>query len=603
MDFGRFSFLLLAISFGKSINLKEKKMDAQAYYTPESLARKAWAKFKNKDVTRLLEPSAGEGSLLKPWLDKESYYNGKSRAALVDCIEIDITRHPGLRSKGCNVVGVDFMAFNGASIYSHILLNPPFAEGVKHVLKAWEILFDGEMVAIINAETIRNPFSGERKMLVNLIEQHGSVEFLQGEFMTPETERKTPVEIALIHLEKSSNFEMDFLAGLEVDKMTSSGLASNFKEFNEIAMHQGMIENSVTAFNAAVKAAREESFAAARSRYYAGLLGDTMATLQSCDTNKNKAVRTNLDMVRKELQEHYDQLKDRAWTSILRSTQVTDRLSSNAQRRLEKEFENVKQLEFTVANIYGFILGLIDKQSEINMEMMLDVFDSITRHHSENRVYYKGWKSNDRHRTAAYKVKMTRFVMPGHKDDGWRNSPSWDTTRFLADWDKVFAMLDGKTQPDVPLATEFGRCFGELKRGKRISTSYFDVRYYPGIGTIHFFPTDKKLIDRFNRTVGRARQWLPPEGEKVSDNFWLQYEKSEKYSAEVQAEITKANRSRSFWNSVEYDITSKDDARRDCAIAKLDEVIDAVLLKHGIDPAMLIESDQKQAGLLLLAAA
>lgn len=159
-------------------------MDMQAYYTPDSLARKAWAKFKNKDVIRLLEPSAGEGDLIEPWTGREQWRSGKHTAKLVDCVEIDISRHPTLRGKGFNVVGVDFMAFNGASIYSHILLNPPFADGAKHALKAWEILFDGEMVAILNAETIKNPFSGERKMLLNLIEQYGSVEFLQDEFVT-----------------------------------------------------------------------------------------------------------------------------------------------------------------------------------------------------------------------------------------------------------------------------------------------------------------------------------------------------------------------------------------------------------------------------------
>lgn len=576
-------------------------MDIQAYYTPEALAKKAWAKFKNKDVTRLLEPSAGEGGLLKPWLVQNRDSWSKNRAAFVDCIEIDITRHPILRDQGLNVVGVDFMSFGGASIYSHVLLNPPFESGVKHVLKAWEILFDGELVAIINAESIKNSFSGERKMLVNLIEQYGSVEFLKDEFLSPETERKTPVEIALIHLEKCSNFEMNFLAGLEVDEMTASGLTGGYQEFNEIAVHQGMIENSVTAFNAAVKAAREEVFAAARTRYYTGLLGETMETLQAKESNKSpKAVKTNLDQVRKEMQEKYEDLKNRAWTNVLRSTQVTSRLSSKAQKRLEADFEDVKKLEFTVQNIYGFILGLINKQSEINIEMLCDTFDAISSYHYDNRIYYKGWKSNSKHRTAAYKVKMSRFIIPGHS--GHSYGPDWDTSRFLADFDKTFAMLDGKKEPEISLEWAFREHYSELRAGKRISTSYFDVRFFPGASTIHFFPTNKKLIDRFNRMVGLHRQWLPPEGEKVPDNFWLQYEKSEKFSVELQAEIKKQNRGRSFWGRLEYDINSKDDDVRDRAVAALDEAIDTVLTQNDIDPATLIGVAHAQAALPMQAA-
>ncbi len=577
-------------------------MDIQAYYTPESLSRKAWAKFKNKDVTRLLEPSAGEGGLVKPWLDQNAYHWGKSRAALVDCIEIDISRHPILIAQGMNVVGVDFMSFGGASIYSHILLNPPFESGVKHVLKAWEILFDGELVAIIGAESIKNPFSGERRMLVNLIEQFGSVEFLQDEFMSPETKRKTPVEIALIHLQKSSNFEMNFLAGLEEDTMTASGLASGYKEFNEIAVHQGMIENSVTAFNAAVKAAREEVFAAARTRYYTSLLGETMEFLQSKDRNVSPdAVKTNLDQVRKDMQEKYDDLKNRAWTNVLRSTQVTSRLSSKAQKRLEADFEDVKKLEFSISNIHGFLLGLINCQATINVEMLCDTFDAISMYHHENRCYFKGWKSNSKHRTSAYKVKMSRFIIPRNGFNSW--GPDWDTLRFLADFDKIFAMLDGKKEPEVSLEYVFNAHYKELMQGKRIDASYFSVRAFRGTGTIHFFPRDKKLIDQLNRIVGRVRSWLPLEGEKVSDSFWLQYEKAEKFSAQLQTEIAKQNKTRSFWNHLEYDINSKDDDVRDRAVAALDEAIDTVLLKNGIDPATLIESDQKQQSLLLLAAA
>lgn len=69
-------------------------------------------------------------------------------------------------------------------------------------------------VAIINAETIRNPFSQDRQRLCSLIECHGSVEFLQDEF-TDEVERTTSVEIALIYLEKipGQYLDVDALMG------------------------------------------------------------------------------------------------------------------------------------------------------------------------------------------------------------------------------------------------------------------------------------------------------------------------------------------------------------------------------------------------------
>jgi len=63
--------------------------------------------------------------------------------------------------------------------------------------------------------------------------------------------------------------------------------------------------------------------------------------------------------------------------------------------------------------------------------------------------------------------------------------------------------------------------------GDRLSSDYCDVRYYPGVGTIHFFPTNKAVIDRMNRLVGKERQWIPQDDAKASKAFWEQFEKAE----------------------------------------------------------------------------
>lgn len=124
-------------------------MDAfQFYPTPEGLARRAWAKFGAKDITRLLEPSAGRGDLLAV---RPGRYDGW-RQYPIDCCEIDIRKHADLKAAGHSVVGLDFLEFSSGAPYSHIILNPPFSMGAQHALKAWDILFDGEIVAILNAE-------------------------------------------------------------------------------------------------------------------------------------------------------------------------------------------------------------------------------------------------------------------------------------------------------------------------------------------------------------------------------------------------------------------------------------------------------------------
>ena len=108
---------------------------------------------------------------------------------------------------------------------------------------------------------------------------------------------------------------------------------------------------------------------------------------------------------------------------------------------------------------------------------------------------------------------------------------------MLSDIDKVFAMLDGKQAPVNSLVALFEKQYQNLIAGQRLSSDYFDVRYYPGVGTIHFFPRDKQLIDQLNRVVGRRRAWLPSESQPANEGFWKQYEQAERMDADVRKEF------------------------------------------------------------------
>ncbi|WAR45987.1 DUF4942 domain-containing protein [Methylomonas rapida] len=562
----------------------------QYYPTPEALSRKAWAMFKNQQFARVLEPSAGEGHLLRPG----PYQYGKRLP--IDCIEIDIRKHAVLRDEGYAVVGMDFLQFQSGSVYSHIIMNPPFAEGAKHVLKAWEILFDGEIVAILNAETVRNPFSKERQLLLRLIEQHGEVEFLSEMFAGEDTERKTPVEIALVWLKKTSTFEQDILGSilddLRQDRREADDLAGEFHLPHELALPNAFIDNAVLMFNAAVEAARQAVVSEARASRYRTMLGKTLGELSGGGISSEDD--SSSDAVKRTLFKRYHDLKNRAWASILRSTQVTSRLSSTAQKRLESDFEAVKSLEFTVPNIYGFLQGIIDQQGDIQLSMVCDVFDLITRYYSDNAVFYMGWKSNDKHRTLGMRIKTTRFVLPGHKVESYHNSLNWESERLLADFDKVFALLDGKTEAEVSLVSVFRQHFHELRAGKRISGSYFDVRYYPGVGTIHFFPKSKTLIDRMNRWVGRQRRWLPPVESQAGKGFWQQFEQAENLDRAFHTEVNKQcpRSSRHVHFDPFWAIKHGGESEREKGHRLLTQAMSTVLASRGIDPDAVLKNEQ-----------
>lgn len=568
-------------------------MDNQFYPTPSRLARKAWATFKNRQFLRVLEPEAGNGDLAKaaPFLT-----DGSRREGSIDCCELDITRHPTLKAVGLPVVGVDFLEMRDGSLYSHIIMNPPFADGASHVLKAWDILWDGEIVAILNAETMKNPFSRERQLLVGLVQRHGSCEYLQEAFQDPDTQRKTNVEVALVHLTKVANFLVDIMGAIlqntTRDHRDGTEGAANNADFQDLILPANFIENTVTAYEAAVTAAREAVFAQARQNHYEAFLGATLAE-RNGEYPADEAAPSKT-FVTQELKVRYDTIKNRAWSGILRSSTVLDKLSSAAQRRVESDFKSIQNLEFTVSNVYGFLKGVMDCQSDIQIEMACDVFDLFTRYHTDNAVFYRGWKSNDKHRTCGMRLKTTRFVLPGHPTESWQRDLNYRSRQMLSDIDKVFAMLDGKSAPLLSLESTFAYGFQALRDGERKSSSYFDVRYYPGTGTIHFFPTHKGLVDRLNRLVGRHRRWLPAEAERVSDAFWLQYDQAEKLDKEVRQEIRKRSVSRYDTPEMGIFAGTHEGQRKEAANAVIDTVLRNVQERHGITEEMITSDTDKQ---------
>lgn len=543
----------------------------QFYVTPPELAARVWERFKDRSFARVLDAFAGTGALS----DAAPHTWRHHREIQIDCIELDAGKHPILRDKGRTLVGLDFFAFEGGEVYSHVVMNPPFAQGARAVLKAWDMLWEGEVTAIINAETVRNPFSAERARLVKLIEDHGSVEFIADAFQGPEVEREANVEIALVHLVKPAECAQDWIGDLLTSMAIDTNEESEFKLPGELALPKSFVETQCAAFRAAVKAMREAVRMEAVATHYANRIGHTMAEMNGAPRKSGEAFD-----VRRTLESRYGDLKDRAWSSVLRSTETLSRLSQKVQRQAESQFESIKKLDFTESNVYGFLLGLVESQPEMQLDMACDVFDTITRYHSDNTVFYRGWKSNDKHRTCGMRIRTSRFILPGHRADSWRSSPGWETQQLLADFDKVFAMLDGKRQPDEGLCKVFTDRYADLKHGARVSSSYFDIRYYPGAGTIHFFARDKKLVDRLNRVVGRRRQWLPPETERVSDAFWLQFDQAEKLDKEVRAGVRKGC---GRWDDPFRELMWNDSEGRSAAAGdRIAGVIDQVLTDHGI---------------------
>lgn len=127
---------------------RSRAMNFEQYYpTPEDLAAKLAGLIEHPQPP-ILEPSAGTGNLIQA-VSKARYDWQDPRFDEKDfhCVEVNPERAALLKEKGYPVVWNDFLTFNPLMAYNTIIMNPPFRDGAKHLLKALNILVDGGEIA------------------------------------------------------------------------------------------------------------------------------------------------------------------------------------------------------------------------------------------------------------------------------------------------------------------------------------------------------------------------------------------------------------------------------------------------------------------------
>ncbi len=542
-------------------------MNYQFYPTGAHTAAAMWAKFK-RPIGVVCDPSAGQGHLWRhaqdgfvgvdekdiPWLAEvpDEEIEGLYRLRLRErarykfqrtqskdsgnflAVEINPEHHAQLREQGAMILGYDFMTIESLASVDQIIMNPPFQDGAKHVLHAWDKVYNAEIVAIVNAETVRNPYSQDRKRLVELIEKHGSVEFKQDQFVD-NVDRKTDVEIALIYLEKIPEGIFDLhtaLNGLAQGDI-AKGPEIEPEVCQALALPENFVENVYHRFTKAVNAARLAAEASAIATQASNNLGLSLEQMQAKGVG-NECGRDSI-AIRKTandaFQLRYNELKRQAWAQIIRSSLLTNKLSNQARRKVEAEAEVIYQLEFSVANVHGFLAGLFASMGDIYADMVCGLFDTIIGRSNDNVAFYKSWKSNERHRFGM-RIKRTRFIIPNF-ELSWGGNLTYNSEQFLADIDKVFGYLHGVTEPYEGLVNAFKR--NGVNGSERVSTRYFDFRIYRQAGTLHFYPKSQDVVEKLNRFVGARRQWLPDQMEQANDDFQKQYEQAESLSKKYES--------------------------------------------------------------------
>ncbi len=472
------------------------------YPTPAPVIEKLLDGVDWKNVHTILEASAGKGDIAD-WIVKNGTrkrWDTERERSDIDCIEINPDLQKILKGKGYPVIYNDFLSFQTFKRYDLIVMNPPFSEGGKHLLKALELQKDGGAIAcVLNAETIRNPYTNERKSLcMKLKEYNAQITYVEDAFV--DAERKTSVEVAVIRVvvpeTKYDSYILKGLKGKSYEDVIPGDVTSlEVTDYIRAAVNQYNME-----VEAGVSLIRE---------YRA------MAPYIMEDLDKNKSYNKpllELKLNHGELSEnrYVESVRRKYWRALFQNKKFTARMTSNQVNAYMKQVEDLRKYDFSYYNIKEIQIRMTKNLVSGIEECIISLFEDFTRTYSwypectHNIHYYNGWASNK-----AWIINK-KVVLPLRAYDGIFHTfrYSYEVLSKISDIEKALDYLGGTPQTSVPTSRVLSAAETN-QQTKNIHLKYFDVTFYKK-GTCHIVFKDLEVLKKLNIYGSQQKGWLPP---------------------------------------------------------------------------------------------
>jgi len=470
------------------------KFNESFYPTPASLIRRMVEKINWNKVNYVCEPSAGDGAILKYIRDNKSRWGFHLHA-----IEKDENLRNMLIGAGEKVVGKDFLTYAGLIQFDAIIMNPPFSNGDAHLLKAIEIMYSGQIVCLLNAETLRNPNTNRRVDLASrLRDLNAEIEYIQNAFI--DAERKTAVEIAMVTIKIEREVEDDLLAGAE-DRVRDFEPEEVDGQIKDVASRDSIV-SIVDDYIFRVRMGIETIQNFYRNHKYIG--GYITLTTDEKDSGTGSLT----DVLKNKTNFFLQNIRRAYWKKTMFLPQFQKKLTEKKQKEFQESLKNNSDLEFTEPNVRAFFENLMDSYEDTLREAIEDVFEKFTSKHAwdesihcKNVHYYNGWKTND-----AFKVNKRVIVPYVGIDNDWGSvyKIGYSNKVKLDDIDKVMNYFCGKTgYVSITAAADASPDILKV-----LESEYFMIRFYKK-GTTHLTFKSEEIRRRFNIEVGKKKGWLP----------------------------------------------------------------------------------------------
>lgn len=509
--------------------------DREFYPTPENVAGKLFADVDWKKVKSILEPSAGKGDLIELAKKVNLYGNGRRNIygrintrvgdenLDIDCIEIDENLRHILNGKGYRVVHDDFLTFGTKKAYDLILMNPPFSCGDLHLLHAIHLCENGGQIAcILNAETIRNPYTKIRATLVKELRRlNANIRYLKGGFKG--AERKTDVDVALINI----NIPFSYADTSIFEKMKK---AEEHKDENVISADSQLapsnnIERLIREYNLLCSYGIELIKTYNGACPYITIGNDRYSTpiinLRIGGHDVHGTCGTA------EINSYLREVRSASWERLFDLPELKNRMTADMYSEYQSTISEMKDYEFSEFNILQVLERIQNQLGEAAEDAIMKCFDKLSNKHAynenienENIHYFNGWKTNKAHYVnnkciiptwGCFATEWKSDKYGRYKDVMTELDPE-GCFRTLDDLEKALNYIDkGETTPcNLYTSLKVAAINGKTT----VQCKYFDVKFYKK-GTCHIKFREQKILDRLNIFAARNRMWLPPTYGKV----------------------------------------------------------------------------------------
>ena len=478
------------------------------YPTPKSLLNKIFDGVDWKQVDTILEPSAGKGDIIE-FIQNSEEANRYHHNFEIDCIEKDPNLQAVLKQKGFRLVHDDFFTFHTWKQYDLIVMNPPFSCGDKHLLNALKLQEDGgNVICILNAETLKNPYSVTRQALALRLEDlHANVSYMQNEFVS--AERKTSVEIAVVKVsipkkERDSRIFSELRESKQMSEQTvqeQTSLAEN--DYIKAAVKQFELETE-----AGIRLIRE--YQAMKPYMLRSLSGDNFVKNDSIlYLTMDKYSPCSPEVTENEF---LKVVRLKYWTSIFNDSRFTGHMTSNLLSEYRTQIDKLADYDFSCFNIKTIQADIAIKLVKGVEECIVKLFDELSFQYSysdelgRNIHYYNGWKTNKA--WIINKKVILPWMNAWGRFNGLYDPASYEIIEKLADIEKALDYLSGSSGNERGIRETLHEA-EKIGQTKKIPLNYFPLPFYKK-GTCHIEFTDLELLKKLNIFGSQQKGWLPP---------------------------------------------------------------------------------------------